>query len=62
MSENCLNKKIGGEVSNVKDNPEDRSSKYLGESFFETTRPSLISILEKRNEVINEQRETNRRA
>ena len=57
-----LNKKIGGEVSNVKDNPEDRSSKYLGESFFETTRPSLISILEKRNEVINEQRETNRRA
>lgn len=57
-----LNKKIGGEVSNVKDNPEDRSSKYLGESFFETTRPSLRAILEKRNEVINEQRETNRRA
>tara|TARA_R100000742_G_C4279500_1_gene104259 strand:+ start:4566 stop:8504 length:3939 start_codon:yes stop_codon:yes gene_type:complete len=55
--------KLGGPpVSNVKDNPEDRSSKYLGESFFETTRPSLISILEKRNEVINEQRETNRRA
>ena len=39
--------------------PEDRNNPYTGESFFETTRPSLRAILEKRNEVINEQRQTN---
>jgi len=32
---------------------------YAGESFFETTRPSLRAILEKRKEVMNEQRQTN---
>ena len=39
--------------------PEDRNNMYAGESFFETTRPSLRAILEKRSEVMNEQRETN---
>jgi|TARA_R110002074_G_scaffold113305_1_gene242364 hypothetical protein len=38
--------------------PEDRNNMYAGESFFETTRPSLRAILEKRNEVIDEQRKT----
>ena len=39
--------------------PEDRKNPYTGESFFETTQPSLRAILEKRNEVMNEQRQTN---
>jgi hypothetical protein len=38
--------------------PEDRNNMYAGESFFETTRPSLRAILEKRNEVLDEQRKT----
>tara|TARA_R110002020_G_scaffold208050_1_gene413697 strand:- start:35 stop:4828 length:4794 start_codon:yes stop_codon:yes gene_type:complete len=41
------------------EDPEDRNNMYAGESFFETTRPSLRAILEKRNEAINEQRQTN---
>ena len=41
------------------EDPEDRNNMYAGESFFETTRPSLRAILEKRSEVMNEQRETN---
>ena len=52
----------GPPVANAKDDPKDRYSKYLGESFFETTEPSLLATLEKRSEVIDEQRKTNRRA
>jgi len=39
--------------------PADRNNPYAGESFFETTQPSLRARLEKRSEVLNEQREAN---
>ena len=41
----------GGRINLAKGgDPEDRNNMYAGESFFETTRPSLRAILEKRRE------------
>jgi hypothetical protein len=52
--------KLGGPpVANADDNPVDRINPYTGETYFNTAKPSLLAILEKRSEVTDEQRETN---
>ena len=52
--------KLGGPpVANADDDPVDRINPYTGETYFNTAKPSLLAILEKRNEVTDEQRKTN---
>jgi len=49
----------GPPVANADDDPVDRLNPYTGETYFNTAKPSLLAILEKRSEVTDEQRETN---